>query len=683
MKRELKLITILLFFGAASVVEAAMVARVKVQSEHDIILLHQMGVKIEDVNVRARVDRAGLRRYSIRWNSENGFVTIVGEEEQLQRVKDAGLTILSTSPIAEGALVPPSPTLLDTIPYQFGWPRSIFNGLSLYENSPTVADFDLNGQLDVSVTNAWGSYSPANPPYVIAWRRNGAYLQGFPVPLDSGLLQSSADAGIAAAADVYGDSKLELVLGDENGFLYAFTSGGAPLPGFPRHYGYFVGVFTPALADCDNDGKADIAVITHDWDSPYGNANLHLLKVTPSGPVEFPGFPINLERGAENSPAIGDLDGDGTMEIVVGTGGTSSGPSAKIIAFTTTGQVATGFPFVVGMNSVGNSPTLYDINNDGTLEILIRMKPDNNVNGIYAIDFRGQIVPGFPFPITYGNPSACVAVGDMDGDNIPELAYGGVEAVDSGKVWVYNLSGALLPGFPARVYRTWVDGSVAIADVDGDGKGDVVCGTNGVSSRPGLIRAFNYLGQELPGFPISPGNPLLTSFETHPTLVDIDGDGDTEIFGGRLDKFVYAWDTPGVFDSVKAWRTFKGNAARTGGQLRSPISLAVGDANGVAREFVLEQNYPNPFNPSTRIRFSVGGSRLEESGSAFMVQGSGAVTMKVYDVLGKEVATLVNQDMKPGSYTVTWNATGKASGVYYYQLRTTDFVQTKKMLLLR
>lgn len=649
-------------------------ARIAVQSDAEVVALFNFGVQVEDAKIRIWTFADGTTKHRVRYNPENGYVTIVGTEEMINRVVQAGYQLLTVSTVSSSSRRAGKSAPSDTIAFQFGWPRTIFNGLSLYENSPTVADIDINGQLDVSVTNAWGSYNPTNPPYLITWRRNGAYLAGFPVPLEPGFLQSSADAGISAAADIFGDEKLELVCGDENGFLYAVDHAGQALAGFPRNFGTFVGVYTPALADVDGDGKAEIAVITHNWDSPYGSAFLHLFKVTATGPVELSGFPISFERGSESSPAVGDLDGDGSLEIVIGTGGIVGSPTAKIIAFTSSGRIVSGFPFVVGANSVGNSPTLFDIDRDGKLEILIRMKPDSMGNGIFAIDHRGQLVPGFPFPVTFGNPGSCVAAGDMDGDNIPELAYGGVESVDSGKVWVYDLKGNLLPGFPARVFRTWVDGSVAIADVDGDGKGDVVCGTNGVSNKPGLICAFNHLGQVIQGFPLSPGNPMLNSFETHPTLADIDGDGDTEIFAGRLDKNVYGWDTPGTFDSTKVWRTFKGNAARTGGQLRSPFAVSVSEARFLPTGFSLSQNYPNPFNPTTTIEVNL------PQQSDF--------TLTIVDVLGREVRSFAFDQASPGVHRIVWDgadATGReaASGIYLYRLKMTKSVFVKKMLLLR
>lgn len=85
--------------------------------------------------------------------------------------------------------------------------------------------------------------------------------------------------------------------------------------------------------------------------------------------------------------------------------------------------------------------------------------------------------------------------------------------------------------------------------------------------------------------------------------------------------------------------------------------------------FVLEQNYPNPFNPSTTI--------------GFKIRDYGFVTLKVYDVLGREVATLVKEEKEPGRYAVTWNATGVPSGTYLYRLTTGTGSQTRKLLLIR
>jgi hypothetical protein len=94
-------------------------------------------------------------------------------------------------------------------------------------------------------------------------------------------------------------------------------------------------------------------------------------------------------------------------------------------------------------------------------------------------------------------------------------------------------------------------------------------------------------------------------------------------------------------------------------------------------EFILLQNYPNPFNPQTRISFSV----PKES----------YITLKVYDLLGREVATLVQEKKQQGEYSITWNAERVPSGVYYYRLVAVDpslrsgqvFYETKKMVVMK
>ena len=92
--------------------------------------------------------------------------------------------------------------------------------------------------------------------------------------------------------------------------------------------------------------------------------------------------------------------------------------------------------------------------------------------------------------------------------------------------------------------------------------------------------------------------------------------------------------------------------------------------------FTLEQNYPNPFNPSTKIRYSIPAS-LNPS------QGVTLTQLKIYDILGKEVAALVNKNQQPGNYEVNFDASNLASGVYFYQLKAGNFEQVKKMVLLR
>jgi len=89
----------------------------------------------------------------------------------------------------------------------------------------------------------------------------------------------------------------------------------------------------------------------------------------------------------------------------------------------------------------------------------------------------------------------------------------------------------------------------------------------------------------------------------------------------------------------------------------------------------LEQNYPNPFNPLTKIKFTI---PVAPSG----VEGS-FVTLKVNDVLGNEVVTLIREEKPVGSYEVEFNGKQLTSGIYFYTLRAGSFVETKKMILIK
>ena len=107
----------------------------------------------------------------------------------------------------------------------------------------------------------------------------------------------------------------------------------------------------------------------------------------------------------------------------------------------------------------------------------------------------------------------------------------------------------------------------------------------------------------------------------------------------------------------------------------STEALSIDGNLAIPEEFALLQNYPNPFNPSTQISFDI-------------PDGGEYITLSIYNILGQNVNTIVNGILSPGRYTMEWNATDEignpvASGIYFYELRSTSFVSRKKMLLMR
>jgi len=101
----------------------------------------------------------------------------------------------------------------------------------------------------------------------------------------------------------------------------------------------------------------------------------------------------------------------------------------------------------------------------------------------------------------------------------------------------------------------------------------------------------------------------------------------------------------------------------------NPLTSVDDKISNNVSSFILKQNYPNPFNPSTSIQYAVSSKQF--------------VSLKIYDLLGNEVTTLVNEEIPAGTYEITWYAEGLPSGVYFYQLRTGSFIETKKMVLVK
>ena len=111
------------------------------------------------------------------------------------------------------------------------------------------------------------------------------------------------------------------------------------------------------------------------------------------------------------------------------------------------------------------------------------------------------------------------------------------------------------------------------------------------------------------------------------------------------------------------------DSASINGIVFSNITDVKENYKSITNEFMLYQNYPNPFNPSTTIKYQI--------------PQSGLVTIKVYNLLGKEVKTLVNQYQNTGSHEVKFNAGNLPSGIYFYRLETSRYSKTKKLLLVK
>jgi hypothetical protein len=182
--------------------------------------------------------------------------------------------------------------------------------------------------------------------------------------------------------------------------------------------------------------------------------------------------------------------------------------------------------------------------------------------------------------------------------------------------------------------------------------------------------------------------------------VTLDFRNDNEAWAslGGQQKFIYSLDSGATWtqistpDSAAIYDvifpdSLHGFAVGTRGAIlkyKPPIVDAVSDNDDVIpKSFKLFQNYPNPFNPGTKIKFTIPTSPQSPPYQGGEAKQGWFVQLKVYDVLGKEVATLVNEEKLPGEYEVEFGMAGLTSGVYFYQLKTEEYIETKKMLLLK
>jgi len=170
-------------------------------------------------------------------------------------------------------------------------------------------------------------------------------------------------------------------------------------------------------------------------------------------------------------------------------------------------------------------------------------------------------------------------------------------------------------------------------------------------NTPGIYgQAFGYVQR------LNNGNTLISWGSTNPTVTEVRPDG-TKAFVLTLPEFVY---------SYRVYRfDWQGQVGLNKKQ------------DAVPQTFKLYQNYPNPFNPVTKIRFDVPTPLSPPEG------GKKSVGLVIYDVLGREIAVLVNEELKPGSYEIEWDASNYSSGIYLCKLSGEEFAEIKKMTLIK
>ncbi len=530
-----------------------------------------------------------------------------------------------------------------------GWPIDVTPGRPHF-SSPVISDVDSIPGMEIFI----GCYLSDR---LYGWHHTGVEIydldndpntvSGF-APTDGDIWDSPA------LGDLDGDGKMEVVVssGDK---LYAWhiddrNGDGRPdsLSGWPVACPSMIA--SPVIADLDGDGDAEVVCETKNGSVYVFDHNGNIL----------PGWPkTGLGEVAYSTPAVADLDGDNHLEIIAAV-------RESVYVWRDNGEKFPGdWPFYAGSYTTP-SPAVGDLNKDGTLEIVCA-----SLYKVYVLEPDGSPMSGWEegrsayLDLGYGNASSPV-IGDIIDDDC-------LEVVISGKNYLYawDCHGDPLPGWPIKFKGSW--SSPALGDIDGDGEVEIIVGSGEKN-----VYAFHSDGSLLEGFPLITWDVVNNS----PAIGDLDGDGDMEIVAGSHNYLVYIWDCQGDSSSHRIeWGMFHHDYQHTGWyEFVPPNGIPESPSHNLSlsKRAELYQNYPNPFNANTAISYqlsAVGGQRSE-------------VSLRIYNILGQKVKTLVEAKQGPGHYRVIWDGRNDrektvASGIYLFRLKLGKFESLKKGVLIR
>ncbi len=474
----------------------------------------------------------------------------------------------------------------------------------------------------------------------------------------------------------FGDQILEAALGDGTGMNWT------PWDDSLASQGETWGMFTTDFADIDNDGLLDVGSVSFSC-----CAGVHVYKNLGTGTWRQTfGF---LGGNSQMEFAFGDINGDGNADFV-----TSQQYGAVYF-----GSGAGNFTLAHGnLPALGNlglrGISLGDINNDGRKDVAFVVSGGVQV---WTWSDSAQAWVNRSANLPASGSYSVARLYDMNVDGFVDVVAFGAGAVsvwagDGGTSWtqIASFTTHASPG----TYS-----AIAIGDVDHNGFPDIVVEAEescGLFCTRNIIRLFKetstpsaltisplfprggekFRGQSVQFLDWISSVPSDSATSVRIELSTSGANGPWMVVADSLpNNGRHQWRVPVGINSTTCHLRYSARTRSGSSALAvTPRPFAIVGATTVEaseppEEFRLEQNYPNPFNSVTTI--------------GFRVQGSGRVTLKVYDVLGREVATLVDGILDPGYKSVKFDGSNLPSGIYFYRLSAGDFVQTKKMMLIR
>jgi hypothetical protein len=489
----------------------------------------------------------------------------------------------------------PEITLAQSFPNQAGFPRFEPRNTITF-GSPTVVDIDNDGELDILLPDGNGC--------VWAWDHTGAVLPNYPLETGGSCQGTPRISGPLAVGDVDGDGKLEIAAGTrgtgdnvgQRGRVFLWNHNGSLVSGWPKEMAWntqygsgLPEVMTVAMANIIGDARLEIVAGTSNNASSGGTPDdpTHNLYAYQANGNVLSGFPTqHLRAGIWGFVGLADLDGNGYAEIL------AARDHRFISTYNNQGTQLTNWPIETRVDPVNqpnglfieftrDAPSVADIDNDGTVEIVIVGKvrnPSQSYNvtnsAILVLQPNGQREPGWAVAKLTGSPlyndyhpTQSPALADLNGDGTLEI----VVTLLDGTIRAYQVNGSLLWQYNfAQGHRLFASEPV-IGDVSGDGQVDIVFGTyspDGSDDNQARLHGLNASGQPLAGFPLtlgSEGGASKKGVRAAPTLADIDGDCDVEILVGSQGGVLYVWDLPApYYPSLMPWPTARHDFQRTG-----------------------------------------------------------------------------------------------------------------------
>ncbi len=422
--------------------------------------------------------------------------------------------------------------------------------------------------------------------------------------------------------------------------------------------------------DVDGDGIQDVVI-----GCAGGNEMVYTISGRTGRQIWAYGDSINYSDGdIEGVRADKDFNNDGVKDVLISASGNGNGAGRHAIIcvdglngnviFNVTQNseftgdiVSTQYGAAIGWGSNAGTYSLHGTDNSGnatwtfsnvggkvwSMRVVPSTDADTSKEIIGSYGFSGKVFSvdsdngSELWTVTLGTANAgfIKVLDDLDSNGSPDFTLSGTQTVfridtkTHNTLWSYS---------PAASYIRGVD---MLSDVNGDGKKDVIVGMQ----TPGYVLVLSGANGNVL-FNYSFGSTVTYRADRVSALNSVDGNSTTEFIAGCRDGKLICF---------------------SGGQ-NIPVGI-IPVSTETPKAFELSQNYPNPFNPVTSIKFSIPTNEL--------------VTIKIYDMLGKEVAEVLNENKTAGAYEVNYNASNLSSGVYFYKMTAGKFSNIKKMVVLK